>query len=249
MPLETIEIPRLTIQVRGPMHIGTGFARGLVNRTVVKGRDGLVYIPGSALKGKVRSACEALACLYKLGECNAPHPQQMAADHNKCLVCRIFGAPGRGSSLRWQAAHLTKDWVDALRPEPKKRSAWGQTTTRTQVQLSRTRGLAAEARLFTSEFTAEGLTFEAEPALTGRLWLTPLGAVEGSGAVYYELILLLAGLKLVGTLGGGSSRGAGECTITLPDTVTVGGQQIQVDHQLEHIGMLDLYPEETEVQP
>jgi hypothetical protein len=137
--------------------------------------------------------------------------------------------------LRWQSAHLTQDWVDALCPEPKRRGVVGQTVIRTQVQLSRTRGLAAEARLFSSEFAAEGLTFKAEPALTGRLWLTPVTVAEGPEPVYYELILLLAGLKLIGALGGGRSRGAGECQVSLPDTLMVGTQPVRIDRQLEYV--------------
>lgn len=59
--IATIELTGLNVQLTGPMHIGTGFARGLIDRTVVRGRDGLVYIPGSTLKGKLRDACESLA--------------------------------------------------------------------------------------------------------------------------------------------------------------------------------------------
>ncbi len=247
MPLATIELPHLAIRVRGPMHIGTGFARGMVNHTVVKGRDGLVYIPGSVLKGKVRSVCEALARLHEISDCRAPHPQQMIADRDACLVCRIFGAPGRGSHLRWQSARLTQDWVDALRLGPKRRAVLGQTTTRTQVQLSRMRGLAAEARLFTSEFAAEGLTFEAEPALIGRLWLTPMTVVDDPDA-YYELVLLLAGLKLVGSLGGGTSRGAGECELDVSKPISVNGRSIPVERLLAYTEELIFYREDVEAR-
>ena len=248
MPLATLELPRLTIRVRGPMHIGTGFARGLVNRTVVRGRDGLVYVPGSAIKGKVRSACEALARLHGVSDCRAPHPQRMAKDRENCVVCRIFGAPGQGSNLHWQLARLTQDWVEALHPTLGTRAVPGQTMTRTQVQLSRKRGLATEARLFTSEFAAEGLTFEAAPGLTGRVWLTPMTVADAED-VYYELVLLFASLKLVGSLGGGTSRGAGACEIALPESVLVNGRTVLVESQLANIDGLSLYKDEAEVQP
>ncbi len=250
MPLATIELSDLTIKVLGPMHIGTGFARGLLNRTVVRGRDGLVYMPGSTLKGKARDACEALARLYELGECRAPHPQFMAKHRvEKCLVCRIFGAPARPSTLRWHSAALTEDWRSALRYKIDEDSpvVFGQTTVRTQVQLSRARGLAAEAKLYTSEFAAPGLTFEARPALTGRLQLTTMTSVDEPD-VYYELVLLLAGLKLIGALGGGQSRGAGECELSLPANIRMNNREVSVAKQLAFVEELRLLWEEPEAQ-
>ncbi|MBI3013677.1 MAG: hypothetical protein HYY65_01125 [Candidatus Tectomicrobia bacterium] len=244
----SIELPSLIVQTRGPMHIGTGFSRGMVNRTVVKGRDGLAYIPGSTLKGKVRSACEALASLHGIGDCRAPHARQMVRHRDTCLVCRIFGAPGQGTDLRWQSARLIEEWVEGLRPNHESRAVFGQTIARTQVQLSRTRGLAAEARLFTSEFTAEGLTYEARPALIGRLRLSPVSLADAPD-VYYELVLLFAGLKSVGTLGGGASRGAGECVFVLPGNVIVGGRQVPVERQLANVEALALYRDDAEAQP
>lgn len=244
MPMARIEIPTLTVRVTGPMHIGTGFARGLVNRTVVRGRDGLVYVPGSTLKGKVRDACQALARLHEVADCSVPFYANIADHREKCLVCRIFGAPSRPSTLRWQSAHLTEDWVNALHPDPESRAVLGQTTTRTQVQLSRARGLASEGRLYTSEFAAEGLTFEANPALTGHLSLTPMRYADEPD-VYYELVLLLAGMKMIGALGGGVSRGAGQCTLDLPLAIQVDGNDIPIQRQLNYIEALRLYRDEA----
>lgn len=250
MPLATIELSELDVHVIGPMHIGTGFARGLVNRTVMRGRDGFVYIPGSTLKGKARDACEALARLNDLGDCGAPHPQRMAKHRNdKCLVCRIFGAPAQPSTLRWHSAQLAPNWRAALQYNMNKesRSVFGQTTTRTQVQISRTRGLSAEAKLYTSEFAAPGLTFEATPALTGCLKLTTMNGID-EPEVYYELVLLLAGLKLIGALGGGQSRGAGKCEITLPQYIRINGREVSVDKQLVYVENLRLFWDEPEAQ-
>jgi len=225
------------------LHIGTGFARGLVDRTVVRGRDGLVYVPGSALKGKARDACEALARLSNLGECDAPHPHAMAK-HDACIVCHIFGAPAHPATLRWHSAPLSAEWTKALRSVPKSRAAFGQVGTKTQAQLSRTRGVAAEARLYTSEFATEGLTFVAQPALTGRLKLTPMSVADESD-VYYELVLLLAGLKMVTTLGSGVSRGAGECEITLPEHIHVDGKPVPVKRYLKYAEGLEFYRTEA----
>lgn len=244
--LSRIEFP-LTIKVNGPLHIGTGFARGLLNRTVVKGRDGLVYIPGSVIKGKARAASEALARQYGMADCRAPHPHRMregiSAD-KPCLICNIFGAPGSGSRLRWNLAQLTPAWRMALKPNPKQDSALGQTTNRTQVQLSSKRGMALEARLYTSELVTEGLEFQSKPALSGQLQLTPVTLAEEAD-VYYELILLFAGLKLTRFLGGGVSRGGGECEFPVEEEdVTIDGRIVPVKRQLDHAHLLEFYKEE-----
>jgi CRISPR/Cas system CSM-associated protein Csm3 (group 7 of RAMP superfamily) len=202
------------------------------------------------LKGKARDACAALAGLYQPDKCRAPHPQAMTNGdhHTTCTICRIFGAPGQPSALRWHAALLTEDWQKALRPESNRHAVFGQTTTRTQVQLSRMRGMAAEAHLFTSELAIEGLTFEAQPLLTGRLGLTP-ATLSDDVDVYYELILLLSGLQLIAALGGGASRGAGRCSVDLsPAQLLVNGREVSTSKQLEHAEELQLWNDEAEAR-
>jgi len=227
-----LDLP-LTITVEGPLHVGTGYDRGLIHRTVVRERLVIgkhardrkkenvahhVYIPGSSLKGKVRNTCEDLARLAGLKLCSAPQPLTMCGRDRDgyCLVCRVFGAPGEnipeGRELYWQDAHLTAQSRKEVSVEGQ---PWGQTTERTQVQLSRARGMAAEDRLYTSEFAAPGLTFAGR--VSGWLEVTPCSADCG----YYEVNLLLAGLRMVKMLGGGRSRGSGRCQIALPDKVSL----------------------------
>lgn len=242
MPPKEIHLDYLTVRLSSPMHIGTGAARGLVNRTIVRGRDGLVYVPGSTLKGKSRDACEALADLYGIGcECQA------VEERRRCIVCRIFGGPGQPSGLRWHSANMSREWIEALGGRHGHPATFGQTTTRTQVQLSRLRGTAAEARLFTSEHAAADLTFDARPALSGRCRLTRMQVVDDPD-VYYELVLLFAGLKLVARLGGGKSRGAGECEITLPPAIRVGQREIPIERQLANVEGLSLFADEVRAE-
>jgi CRISPR/Cas system CSM-associated protein Csm3 (group 7 of RAMP superfamily) len=225
------------------MYIGTGFSRGLVNRTVVRNRDGLVYVPGSALKGKVREACESLARLYEITDCRAPRPGSSPAHQADCLICRMFGAPAQPSRLRWRSAQLTQEWMNALKPANVGGTVYGQTLTRTQVQLSRRRGMAAEAHLYTSEYTLENLTFISSPAIEGYLALTP---VTGEPGLFYEVILLLCGLKMLATIGGSVSRGAGQCSVTLPEKIQIGEQEMEIEHYLNNLEYLYLYRDEIE---
>jgi CRISPR/Cas system CSM-associated protein Csm3 (group 7 of RAMP superfamily) len=245
-----IELSRLTIRTEGPLHLGTGFSRGLVDRTIVRGGDGLAFLPASSLKGKVRDACRSLIRLYdELGDCPIPLPASTGSGNHPpdCLLCRLFGAPGRSAGLRWHNARLTPAWQDILRVqgESSERGVFGQTVERTQVQLGRARGIAAEARLFTSELVAPGLCFEAEPAITGYCPLTPMNVVDDED-VYYELVFLLAGIRLVHALGGGNTRGAGRCHLDLTEAILrVDGRKVPIEPQLANVEGLMFYPDES----
>jgi CRISPR/Cas system CSM-associated protein Csm3 (group 7 of RAMP superfamily) len=237
--LAAIDLP-ITIHVESPLHVGTGYARGLVDRAVMRDLDGNVYLPGSSLKGRLRDACERLARQYCVSVCGAPRPSDMCRAWHPCLVCRIFGSPGRESGLIIDDGRLTGEWAEMME------RGFGQLQRRTQVQLSRRRGVAAEGRLFTSEFAAEGLSFETR--ITGRLDLT---LVLNEAGRYYEIILLLGGLKLIGALGGGNSRGMGRCKVELPQTVVVtsadyGEEQIDVQAMLARLDFLEWYAEQVE---
>ena len=244
MPPIKIELTSLVITAKSPLAIGSGYARGLLDRTVVRSASGLVYIPGSVLKGKTRAACELLMQHCKLGNIHSPHPESMYNHTDPCLVCKLFGRPGHPSTLRWHNLHLDRQWVDAVRPSRRYKNVFGQTFERTQIQMSRRRNLAAEAHLFSGEFTANHLRFEARPTLTGWLDLTPVSLAD-KDAVYYELIVLFAGLRMLTTLGGNVSRGAGIIDLELPETVKAGGKEISIQSQLDHFQLLDLCFDES----
>lgn len=197
-----------------------------------------VYIPASAIKGRTRHACELLAQQFKLSvNCRAPYPEKMCSAHKKaCLVCRVFGAPGRTSNLYWHDAHLSKGFQDVFAD-----SLNVQTYARTQVQLSRSLGIAVPNHLFTSELTIENLHFESE--IRGYLEFTPIAGESSKGG--YELLLLLAGLMLVETLGGGASRGTGWCRIILPENIKVNGQQITLKEIMENFELLPYFNQEV----
>ncbi len=251
MQTVTINLP-LTIQLDGPLHIGTGYERGLLNRTIVKTRQNQVYLPGSSLRGVLRDTSEQLARTLDLKPkpCSSPIATNMCGRKPKiCLVCRTFGSPGQESGLIVDDAYLRADIQKALSTKVGRRTIpMGQTLHRTQVQLSRLRGLAHEARLFSSEFATEGLILET--TISGTLELTPLdpdqqAEIKGE---YYELILLLSAIKMVTHLGGGRRRGAGACRLSLPETIAIrrhGGEtrEVKVNQLLKQADVLELFSE------
>jgi hypothetical protein len=98
------------------------------------------------------------------------------------------------------------------------------------MQMSRMRGIAAEAHLYTSEMTASHLHFVAKYGLSGYIDLTPMPDLQD---VYYELVLVLSGLRLVSAVGGEVSRGLGRCEIKLPDTFLINDRELSVSTHLE----------------
>jgi CRISPR/Cas system CSM-associated protein Csm3 (group 7 of RAMP superfamily) len=236
-----VQIEPLLIEVDGPLAVNTGFRRGLIHRTVERDAEGLAYIPASSLKGRVRRACEQIARQVGLYVCRAPRPNGMCSAHKQpCLVCRVFGSPGRGNGLHWQDARLVRNYQKVFAGNEGNRQA--QFYTRTQVQLSRALGIAAHDHLFTSEFAIENLHFEA--GITGWLDITPIADEDATGG--YELLLLLAGLRLVNTLGSGGSRGSGHCVIHLPEQVTVGQRSIAVAEIFAFVSLLNEFDREAQ---
>lgn len=225
----------ITFQVQGigPLHIGTGFRRGLLHRTVARDGAGHVYIPGSSLKGKVRNACEDLARLHSLPVCGSAQPGMMCGHKpDACIVCRIFGSPGLPATLFWHDAHLTAD----LRALAQEEGPFGQAEARTQVQMSRLRGVGAEDRLYTTETARAGLTFQ------GRIegWQAGVPLDSTVPGLTYELVLLIAGLYALDGLGGNRSRGGGDCRVQ-EITCKVGKDVVDVD--LGRVEELMLYTE------
>ena len=213
MPRIHIEIKPIKLETKGTLAVGTGFRQGLIHRTVAQDSDGFAYIPASSLKGRVRRACEQLAKTLGLHVCAPPQPERMCSTAKRaCLVCRVFGHPGKPGELHWRDAQLSETYKDAF-----EKNKPAQFYGRTQVQLSRALGVASTGKLFTSESTVENLEFET--SVTGRLGYTPIDDEVPGG---YEMLLLLAGLKLINTVGGGASRGAGWISCNLPETIKIG---------------------------
>lgn len=48
-----------------PFHCGTGLRIGLIDRTIVRDKNGYLYVPGSTIKGVLREYCEQLTHLYE----------------------------------------------------------------------------------------------------------------------------------------------------------------------------------------
>ncbi len=208
--------------ITGTLVTQTGFRIGTGRSTEPVGTDlplikdalGQPFIPGSSLKGVLRSEAERIlrailpngqgACLPTASEeercisnteMNRLRQQHQANDRKlaqvvrdkSCLACQTFGSP-------WLASHVQVR--DAL---VDKTNWFGQFQVRDGVAIDRDKGTAAANQLYNYETVPAGSRFEChiicengQPWQWGLLWLALRLFVDGNGA-----------------LGGFTSRGLG----------------------------------------
>ena len=158
--LEHVEITK-TIVCKTNLHIGGSkddIEIGTLDSPVI--RDTLTklpYIPGSSLKGKLRTICE-----YKEGKVNdkgEPH----GCEDPKCLICTIFGAHGTFKREIGPTRILVRD---AILTENSKKILEELETgsmyagTKQEVGIDRKTGKANRAGPRTMEFVPAGTEFQ-----------------------------------------------------------------------------------------
>lgn len=193
-----------TLTTRTALHIGGGAGElDAIDLPVVKTNRGDPFIPGSSLKGVVRSTVEALlraAQIPGLRACNpidektscGAHTDRDAPLRDHCAVCRLFGSHLVASHVRFSDAHL----VGRGGPSPLEK--------RDGVAIDRDLRIAADKKKYDVEVVAPGTAFALEVLVQNpEPWL---------------MGLLVAGLEPIETgftaLGGFTSRGLGRVDIT-----------------------------------
>jgi CRISPR/Cas system CSM-associated protein Csm3 (group 7 of RAMP superfamily) len=148
------------IEMLTTFRIGTGYGiAGVVDSRTVRTAAGAVYVPGSSLKDRVR---------YHLGflakELGYPHGDSACRGDNPCPICNLLGNTAHEATLSFSDLHLAREsnlhsllsnerQVQMVRP-------FFEVSHRTNVMISRSRGVAQERHLFTSEVGAAGLFFD-----------------------------------------------------------------------------------------
>ncbi len=219
-----------TIQLRGRvfvtfdvqavtgLHIGgsdTGIEIGGVDKTVI--RDPMTnrpYIPGSSLKGKMRSLLEKYRGLeqnQRIGQ-GYIHSCQDNDTYQDCDICQIFGVPGErpfGTPTRLvvRDVHMSEESAEAL--ESRARTDLPYTEVKTEVSIDRVTSAANPRQM---ERVPAGTRF-------GPAELV-YSVYEGAGCDPAQdiarLRILVEGLQLLEDdyLGGQGSRGAGKVRLT-----------------------------------
>jgi CRISPR-associated protein Csm3 len=189
-----------TIETLTPLHIGSGKPEveiGEVDMPILRDPRGQPYIPGSSLKGRVRTEAERIARKMDMEVCEPPNVKDMCGSKKKsvnefCICCRIFGTAGSislASKVKFRDAYPLER-VESL-------------LERTGIAINRDTGAVTSGALYTIEAVPAGVKFGLE--------------IVADNLSDDELKLLKAALKSVedSALGGSSTRGFGKVKIAI----------------------------------
>lgn len=221
------------VHLESGLHVGTGLGiGGILDGLTVQDRDGLPIIPGSSIKGRLRWQCaRLLRPLGLLPEEPDRHDERErdACRQDPCPVCRVFGSARQPGGLAFRDAWLgdldaaVTTWgAEADRPPGPQGYL---TMMQAGVQIDRKWRTAADKHLYSHQRTEANLDFRGE--IEGRMRVRDLGEhYEQWAALPPEVGLLVAGMLLTRSLGGGGTKGWGAASME-PLWVTVGGTTIE----------------------
>ncbi|MEW5956108.1 MAG: RAMP superfamily CRISPR-associated protein [Chloroflexota bacterium] len=206
----------VTISFEAGFNIGSGAMGGaLARRPLALDWRGLPYIPASSFKGRLRHTCKQLAEGLDYPTCREPEAQTMCPNGpmgaGYCLICYLFGSPGRPSPLTFSDLPL-------VQPEFLTEKVMSlPTSLRYGVGLSRRRRVAADNLLYDTEVFLPGGPVSFAGEIQGRLAGRGEAGSEnviGSDKIQVQpdragLGLLVAGLENLVTLGRGKTAGLG----------------------------------------
>lgn len=200
-----MDIANLTIKkIRGKIYLKTGLhigggtegieIGGIDNPVIKDPKTGYPYIPGSSLKGKIRSLLELHEDKFdkqKGGPCNC----------GDCKICKTFGNTNKDSKVGVTRAIFRDAFLDDESIELLKQRNILATEAKMENTIDRIKGRALNPRQ--SERVIAGLSFNFEIAV--RIFKE-----DGDGKEITDL--LQEGLKLLekDALGGSGSRGYGK---------------------------------------
>jgi CRISPR/Cas system CSM-associated protein Csm3 (group 7 of RAMP superfamily) len=210
-------------------HIGTGYGlAGVVDARTARTGEGLVYVPGSTVKGRVRYRFREVTEALGVDGCPPDHPCREA--DTPCPLCNVFGSIRGSGALFFSDLRLIEDLHDLARLEEGRYRPLFEHETRTNVMISRRRGVAFEQRLFTTEAGAPELYLVGDVAGTLETCERTLDVDQQT--VPKDLALLVAAAGIVTHIGGRKSRGLGRCRLE-PANLTVDGEDVGVQPLLE----------------
>lgn len=212
-----------SLEFLSPFHCGVGEGRGFSDRLIRRDSEGLLMVPGSTIKGLIRENCESLARLFGIGV-EGPHLPQDKDGRKKYIkrlfsgydiIYAIFGSPWKPGTVFFDDMVLDDEWkayfTDGKSEEHNLRLLRWQSEERSRVNINRSTGTAAEGALFTSEYGKRGLSFK------GKIYGSYSYPSEEADTFDYplSLLLLLAGLKMIDSVGAERSAGCGRCCVSI----------------------------------
>ena len=209
---------KITICLRSNLHIGSGFGFArIIDHMSIKDAEKLAYIPGSTIKGKLRSVCKKIALTLNYDNICQTLDNPKFCKYKKlkecCVICRIFGSPFTEGRFFFSDAKLEKTEAEKIGTLSKitRFRVDEQNEVKNNVKLSRVRRISDPRHLFNLESVSKRLRFEG--VIRVREALNQLLDEEQMKA---EENLLKYGLKALTHLGGQKARGLGRIDICCP---------------------------------
>jgi CRISPR/Cas system CSM-associated protein Csm3 (group 7 of RAMP superfamily) len=215
----------LEIKFTGNFAVGSGFGFArLVDRTSTRDEHGVAIIPGSTVKGRLRSICKRLAVALSNGSkinldgtevdiipiCQSRGEVDVVAalckdPQHQCAICRLFGSPLFPSSYRFSNFTLMPAEAEIVRQRTAFRLMQNPADAEwvTRVHKNRYTGAAVTQALYCLEqVPAQEFVYH--------------GQMTGPELIGIEKQLIVEGLKCLTHLGGNRSRGLGRMRISCP---------------------------------
>lgn len=171
------------------LHVGRGRGEkeaGEPDLPVVKFPDGKPYIPGSSLKGAIRSELDRLTKGLGFSLCIKDEPRYFCAPPNLCVSCILFGSTEVASRVAFRDAIITQD-VSPI--------------SRVGTAITRDSKKVVEGSLFEAEYIPPNSEFDLEIVVENpEPWMIGL------------LVICIESLQAIG---GQVSRGAGKVEFKL----------------------------------
>lgn len=204
--LKTIHVIKGSIVVKTGLHIGAGNERieigGMDNPIIRNPGDNMPYIPGSSIKGKMRSLLE-----IAYDKVAASEGKPCSCGKPRCPVCRVFGTAidrrNNDEALdRGPTRLIVRDAMISEESRRKFKSAIVE--EKNENNLNR---ITAEATPRPIERIVPGVTFDFEIAYR----VFDIRDDDGEADEHFFRHTVLGGLALLQKdyLGGGGSRGSG----------------------------------------
>lgn len=192
---------KTTLNLKSGLHIGDSKEKveiGGIDSPVIRRKDNnQPYIPGSSLKGKIRSLLEQSKGVAKIG--------------TDAEINRVFGSIGGAnesnpSRLIFRDAYLTEESAKLL--EISEYTDMPFTEAKSETAIDRIQGKAQNGSLRTQERVPAGVSFDIE--IVVNEW-------DDDPSAKKALEMLKKGIKMLNLdyLGGGGSRGSGHIEIAL----------------------------------
>lgn len=194
----------LSVEFKASFFIGSGFGlAGIIDLMTLKDGNGVVYVPGSSLKGKIKAEFRKILVSLGLPACQT-HKKSNICDRpdisETCALCRMFGSESYEGALIFEdvklgdssyelALKLNKGFMPSLQSSP-----------RTGLKINRLFKTAEPEALFFTEAANNLASF------VGRIHGTVLATEE-------EYLLFIQTIESNTHLGGQKSRGLGRCQI------------------------------------